>query len=107
MNLKSLICRVTLGILIVSSWTMVSCDSFKEDLPECRLSVKFKYDYNMEFADAFHTQVDKVELYVFDKDGKFLFKQAEEGGSLSTGNYLMEVAFAGGGVSVCSMGRCT
>ena len=54
MNLKSLICRVTLGILIVSSWTMVSCDSFKEDLPECRLSVKFKYDYNMEFADAFH-----------------------------------------------------
>lgn len=48
MNLKSLICRVTLGILIVSSWTMVSCDSFKEDLPECRLSVKFKYDYNME-----------------------------------------------------------
>ena len=92
MNLKSLICRVTLGILIVSSWTMVSCDCFKEDLPECRLSVKFKYDYNMEFADAFHTQVDKVELYVFDKDGKFLFKQAEEGGSLSTGNYLMEVA---------------
>lgn len=92
MNLKSLICRVTLGILIVSSWTMVSCDSFKEDLPECRLSVKFKYDYNMEFADAFHTQVDKVELYVSDKDGKFLFKQAEEGGSLSTGNYLMEVA---------------
>ena len=71
---------------------MVSCDSFKEDLPECRLSVKFKYDYNMEFADAFHTQVDKVELYDIDKDGKFLFKQAEEGGSLSTGNYLMEVA---------------
>lgn len=46
----------------------------------------------MEFTDAFHTQVDKVELYVFDKDGKFLFKQAEEGSSLSTGNYLMEVA---------------
>ena len=60
MNLKSLICRVTLGIRIVSAGTMVSCESFKEDLPECRLSVKFKYDYNMEFADAFHTQVDKV-----------------------------------------------
>lgn len=71
---------------------MTSCDNFNEDLPECRLFVKFKYDYNMEFADAFHTQVDKVELYVFNKDGKFLFKQAEEGSSLSTGNYLMEVA---------------
>lgn len=92
MNLKSLICHITLGVLIVGSWIMTSCDSFNEDLPECRLSVKFKYDYNMEFADAFHTQVDKVELYVFDKDGKFLFKQTEEGSSLSTGNYLMEVA---------------
>ncbi len=48
---------------------VASCDSFNEDLPECRLSVKFKYDYNMEFADAFHAQVDKVELYVFDKNG--------------------------------------
>ena len=92
MNLKSLVRHVTFGILIISSWIMTSCDNFNEDLPECRLFVKFKYDYNMEFADAFHTQVDKVELYVFNKDGKFLFKQAEEGSSLSTGNYLMEVA---------------
>ena len=50
----------------MSSGIVASCDSFNEDLPECRLSVKFKYDYNMEFADAFHAQVDKVELYVFE-----------------------------------------
>ena len=75
----------------MSSGIVASCDRFNEDLPECRLSVKFKYDYNMEFADAFHAQVDKVELYVFDKNGKYLFKQAEEGSALSTGNYLMEV----------------
>ena len=40
---------------------------------------------------AFHKQVDKVELYVFDKDGKFLFQQAEEGDALATGNYQMSV----------------
>ena len=66
MNLKSLICYVVLGILLMGSGIVVSCDSFNEDLPECRLLVKFKYDYNMEFADAFHAQVDKVELYIFD-----------------------------------------
>jgi len=77
--------------VLIGSLIMTSCDSFNEDLPECRLFVKFKYDYNMEFADAFHSQVDKVELYVFDKDGKFLFKQAEEGSTLGTGSYLMEV----------------
>lgn len=91
MKLKSLISRIALGIFIISSLVMTSCDSFNEDLPECRLFVKFKYDYNMEFADAFHAQVDKVELYVFDKDGKFLFRQAEEGAALSTGDYLMPV----------------
>ena len=92
MNFKSHMNLLIVGLLMIGTGIFISCDAFNEDLPECRLSVKFKYDYNMEFADAFHTQVDKVELYVFDKDGKFLFKQAEEGGSLSTGNYLMEVA---------------
>lgn len=91
MNLKSLIRHIVMGILIVVPWIMTSCDSFNEDLPECRFLVKFKYDYNMFYVDAFHTKVDKVELYVFDKNGKFLFKQAEEGASLATGKYLMEV----------------
>ena len=91
MKLKSLLRHIAMWFVLIGSLIMTSCDSFNEDLPECRLFVKFKYDYNMLFADAFHTQVDKVELYVFDKDGKFLFKQAEEGSTLGTGSYLMEV----------------
>ena len=91
MKLKSLLRHIAMWFVLIGSLIMTSCDSFNEDLLECRLFVKFKYDYNMEFADAFHSQVDKVELYVFDKDGKFLFKQAEEGSTLGTGSYLMEV----------------
>ena len=91
MKLKSLICHIVLGIFIFGSLMMTSCNIFEENLPECSLSVKFKYDYNMLFTDAFHTQVDKVELYVFDKDGNFLFKQMEEGASLATGHYFMTV----------------
>ena len=91
MKLKSLLRHIAMWFVLIGSLIMTSCDSFNEDLLECRLFVKFKYDYNMEFVDAFHSQVDKVELYVFDKDGKFLFKQAEEGSTLGTGSYLMEV----------------
>ena len=91
MKLKSLLRHIAMWFVLIGPLIMTSCDSFNEDLLECRLFVKFKYDYNMEFADAFHSQVDKVELYVFDKDGKFLFKQAEEGSTLGTGSYLMEV----------------
>lgn len=93
MKLKSLIHQFALhiSILFAGAWALSSCDNFYEDLPECRLFVEFKYDYNLLSADAFHTQVDKVELYVFDKDSVFLFKQTEEGAPLATGNYRMEV----------------
>ena len=91
MKINGLIPQFTFGMLIVAIWLLSSCTNLYEDLPECRLFVKFKYDYNMLDADAFHTQVDKVELYVFDKDGKYLFKQSEEGAALVTGSYLMEV----------------
>lgn len=83
--------QLLFGILLLGSGMLSSCDTFNEDLPDCRLFVKFKYDYNMLSADAFHTQVNKVELYVFNKDGEFLFKQSEEGAPLASGNYQMEV----------------
>lgn len=91
MKINGPIRQIMLGMLFASVWSLYSCTNLHENLPECRLYVKFKYDYNMLFADAFHTQVDKAELYVFDKAGKFLFKQSGEGTSLATGNYLMEV----------------
>ena len=92
MNFKSHMNLLIVGLLMIGTGIFISCDAFNEDLPECRLFVKFKYDYNMLSVCAFHKQVDKVELYVFDKDGKFLFQQAEEGDALATGNYQMSVA---------------
>lgn len=91
MKLKNHIHLLIFGILTISSGISTSCNALNEDLPECRLFVKFKYDYNMESVDSFHKQVDKVELYVFDKNGKFLFSQSEEGQALASGHYLMEV----------------
>ena len=91
MSFKRLIHLIACITFCVGAWILTSCDSFNETLPECRLYVQFKYDYNILSADAFHTQVDKVELYVFDKEGKFLFKQSEEGTPLTTGSYRMEV----------------
>lgn len=91
MKFNSLIRSILFVCLIVCSGILNSCDIFNEDLPECRLSVKFKYDYNMLSTDEFHTQVDQVTLFIFDKEDKFLFKQSAEGTSLATGEYLMDV----------------
>ena len=96
MNLKSLICYVALGILLMSSGIVASCDSFNEDLPECRLSVKFKYDYNMEKVDAFATEVKTVTLYAFDENGNFVNQKTEQGERLATENFAMTIDLAPG-----------
>ena len=91
MKFNNLIRSIQFVCLSACLGILNSCDVFNEDLPECRLSVKFKYDYNMLSTDEFHTQVDQVTLFIFDKDEKFLFKQSAEGNSLATGEYLMDV----------------
>lgn len=91
MKFNSLIRSILFVFLIVCSGILNSCDVFNEDMPECRLSVKFKYDYNMLSTDEFHSQVDQVTLFIFDKEDNFLFKQSAEGTSLATGEYLMDV----------------
>ena len=70
MKTEGAVRRMGYGSCLLLLLVLFSCTSIDETLPECRLYVRFRYDYNMEFADAFHAQVDKVELYVFDKNGK-------------------------------------
>ena len=53
MELKNLIHYFCLSLFLVTgSLFVTSCNIFDEDLPECRLYVKFKYDYNMLFTDG-------------------------------------------------------
>ncbi len=49
-----------------------SCESIYDDLPPCDhgVSLRFVYDYNMEYADAFPSKVDCLTLLVYDADGE-------------------------------------
>ena len=72
---------------------ITSCDTVwdnDEDCPiEIEYRVKFKYDYNMLYADAFASQVHSVTLYAFDTDGKLVFQQTEQGEKLADTDYSM------------------
>ena len=81
-------CRLLLLVLF-------SCTSIDETLPECRLYVRFRYDYNMEFSDAFASQVNRVDVFVFDKDGTFVIKKSEQGETLG-GSYRMPLPLPAG-----------
>lgn len=73
---------------------VASCDSildFEEGDCSIEYRVRFKYDYNMKYANAFANEVKTVTLYAFDEEGKFVYQRTEEGDILKADDYSMKV----------------
>lgn len=84
------ICILALLAMLAST----SCDSILgEEDADCSVEyrVKFKYDYNMKFANAFAHEVKSVTLYAFDENGKFVYQNTEQGDILAEDEYSMPV----------------
>ena len=77
--------------MVVAVLALSSCGMVYEDEGDCNTycDVRFVYDRNMEFADAFASKVEAVDLYVFDADGKFLRQVSERGDALKADGYRM------------------
>ena len=91
MNTKGAVRQKSYGSCLLLLLVLFSCTSIDETLSECQLYVSFRYDYNMEFTDAFATQVNRVDVFVFDKDGTFIMKKSEQGKTLGSGSYRMQL----------------
>lgn len=83
--------------LITLSTCVSSCESVMDgenDDPVCNSTyyMRFIYDMNMDFADAFDSQVSSVELYIFNsKTGDLVKKMGESGAALAQDGYRMEL----------------
>ena len=85
---SALLLAVALGSAVTS------CDPvLSEEAEDCSVHyrVRFKYDYNMKYADAFANEVSSVTLYAFDEDGRLAFQKTEEGDILKAEDYCMEL----------------
>lgn len=81
-------------LLTVLAGAMASCDSILDfEQGDCTVEyrVKFKYDYNMKYANAFANEVKTVTLYAFDDNGNFVYQRTEEGDILKADDYSMIV----------------
>ncbi len=65
------------ALVAVSIPALSSCDVIYQDLDPCPRGVelRFVYDYNMEFANAFPSQVDCLSLLIYDADGHYVSTQ--------------------------------
>lgn len=70
-----------------------SCNAIYEDLDECPqgLRLRFIYDCNMEFANAFPSQVDCLTLLIYDEEDRYVATYNASRPELENENYRMTV----------------
>lgn len=70
-----------------------SCERIYEDIEPCPhgVSLRFVYDYNMEYANAFHRSVDCLTLYIYDEWGNYVGAETVAGEQLRDEAYRMRL----------------
>lgn len=78
--------------------TLTSCERMFEELEPCPhgMELRFVYDYNMEWANAFPAQVDCLTLYVYDSDDRYVTTRVVTGSELADEDYRMTLELAPG-----------
>ena len=84
-----------MALIGVAAMALSACDNFiYEDEGDCDpyYRVRFVYDMNMKFTDAFPQEVNSVTLYLVDTaTGNIVWQKHEEGEALHSAAYEMEV----------------
>lgn len=65
----------------------------QENLSECDLYLRFRYDYNMESQDLFASQVGRVKVYLFDNDGKYHSTISQSGDPLKNNDFFIHIPY--------------
>lgn len=111
MKLKSIVSKNTVGKrllgLLLAAFCCISCESsIYSDQSDCPrgLSLRFVYDYNMEYANSFPKKVDCVSVYVFDEFGDYVATYNEIGEKLQDENYRMTINLDKGNYTLLAYG---
>ncbi len=100
-RIKATLLRLLASVLACSA--AAACSGFIfEDEGDCSVvyRVKFRYDMNMKYADAFSHEVRAVTLYALGEDGSIVWKKSESGAALAAEGYSMVVDVPAGKYSL-------
>lgn len=78
---------------------LAACNSvIYDDEGDCSVhyKLKFRYDHNIKFADAFAHEVESINLYACDENGKIVWSKTESGDALKKEGYAMELDLPAG-----------
>lgn len=83
-----------------------SCDRLRENLEECDhgARIRFVYDFNMEFANAFPSQVDCLTVLFYDSQGRYVTTRTNSSSDLADENWRMVVDLDPGTYTILAYG---
>lgn len=100
--------KKTLAAALVAGTALsfASCDRLHEDLQPCPQGVRlrFVYDYNMEFANAFPSQVDCLTVLFYDGEGRYVTTRTNATSDLADEDWRMTVDLAPGSYNIIAYG---
>lgn len=98
------------ALMAMLSLGLTSCDNvIYDDLDPCTVTyrLKFTYDYNMKFADAFPAEVKSVNVWAFDTDGRLAWQGEASGDALKEKDFYISMDLAPGTYSFLAWGGLT
>ncbi len=95
MHKTSLLTSIASVAIAATIAPLASCNMFHEDLPPCEVNhnLRFRWERNMLFTDAFEGNVSSVEVYGFDSEtGVLAFTRKESAETLWSNNNSMSLS---------------
>ena len=108
MNLRSVmspfIARGAAALLALAG--TLSCNTIFTDQSDCPkgVSLRFVYDYNMEYVNSFHKQGHCVNVFVFDEAGNFVDNWTETSEAVKDENWRMNRTLDAGNYTLIAYG---
>lgn len=100
MVIKNIFKAITFKLLLLSAVTLsfTACNPVFEDINNCEVNytLRFIYNMNLKWADAFPSEVHSVHLYAFDHNGHFVKEIVANGDEVDREDYRMQLDLAPG-----------
>lgn len=92
--------------LLATGVAITSCSTIFTDMSDCPtgLSLHFRYDYNMSYANALHKKNDCMTVCVYDSEGNIVTTKTESGDVLADEDYRMDIDVPEGNYEIVAYG---
>lgn len=90
-SIRNVAVKVCAALVCLSVLPSCSDSWFYEDEGDCSVyyRLRFRYDMNLKWADAFANEVTSIHLYAFDKSGVLVWQREEQIDPSAAENYSM------------------